>query len=225
MEISGNTINILKNFAAVNSNFVIKPGNSIMTISEAKNVLAEATIPEEFDKEIGIYDLQEFLNVLSLVEQPRVRFEDNYMNISGISGRETIKYYYADTDMLTTPTKPITMPDIDVSFTLDQSTLSNIKRAASVLGHGQLIIEPDNGSVKLSVVDLENTTANIYSISVDGEYKTNNSFKFVINIANLKMIADDYQVDISSKLISQFTNTSDSLKYWVALEKTSIYGE
>lgn len=224
MEISAQTVDVLKNFSAINGNIIIRPGNKIMTISEAKNILAEATIKEHFDSMVGIYDLTEFLNMLGLVETPIVSFEEHHLNIKGQSGREVVKYYYADTDMLTSPTKPITMPDEDVWFTLDQSTLNGIKRAASIFGHGQLIIEPDDGAIRLSVSDLENTTSNTYSVIVDGGYKTD-TFKFVINISNLKMISDDYQVKISSKLISEFSNSSDNLKYWVALEKSSTYGE
>lgn len=224
MEICANTVNVLKNFSAINGNIVIKPGNKLMTISEAKNILAEARVPEEFNSIVGIYDLTEFLNVLGLVDKPRVRFEENYMNIGGQSGRELVKYYYADTEMLTSPTKPIDMPEADVWFTLDESTLMGLKRAASVFGHGQLSIEPDNGSIKLSVVDPENSTANEYSIDVDGGYN-NDSFKFILNISNLKMVPDTYEVKISSKLISQFTNEGGDLKYWVALEKSSQYGE
>ena len=224
MEICANTVNVLKNFSAINGNIVIKPGNKLMTISEAKNILAEAKVPEEFNSVVGIYDLTEFLNVLGLVDKPRVRFEENYMNIGGQSGRELVKYYYADTEMLTTPTKPIDMPEADVWFTLDETTLMGLKRAASVFGHGQLSIEPDNGSIKLSVVDPENSTANEYSIDVDGGYN-NDSFKFILNISNLKMVPDTYEVKISSKLISQFTNEGGDLTYWVALEKSSQYGE
>lgn len=224
MEISASTVNVLKNFANINANIVIKPGNKLMTISEAKNILAEASVPEEFASTVGIYDLSEFLNILGLVDKPRVRFEDQYMQIGGVSGRELVKYYYADTEMLTTPTKPIEMPDADVWFTLDEGTLNGIKRAAAVLGHGQLTIEPNDGSIKLSVIDPENATANEYSIQVDGGYK-NDKFKFALNIANLRMVSDNYNVKISSKLISQFTNESGDLTYWVALEKSSTYGE
>ena len=224
MEISASTVNVLKNFANINANIVIKPGNKLMTISEAKNILAEASVPEEFASTVGIYDLSEFLNILGLVDKPRVRFEDQYMQIGGVSGRELVKYYYADTEMLTTPTKPIDMPDADVWFTLDEATLNGIKRAAAVFGHGQLTIEPNDGSVKLSVIDPENATANEYSIQVDGGYE-NDKFKFALNIANLRMVSDNYNVKISSKLISQFTNESGDLTYWVALEKSSTYGE
>jgi len=224
MEISAETVNVLRNFSGINGNLIIRPGNRLMTISEAKNILAEATVKEEFASEVGIYDLTEFLNMLGLVDHPRVRFEDYYMNIGGQSGRELIKYYYADTEMLTSPTKPITMPEADVWFTLDQSTLNGLKKAASIFGHGQMVIEPDDGAVRLSVSDPENKTSNTYSIVVDGGYNSD-TFNFVLNIVNLKMVSDDYQVKISSKLISEFTNSDETLKYWVALEKSSTYGE
>lgn len=224
MEISASTVKILQNFASINSNVVIQPGNKIMTIAEAKNVLSEATVTEEFDKQVGIYDLQNFLSVLDLVDNPSVKFKDNYMIVGGNAGRAMVKYFYADPEMLTTPQKPIDMPQADVSFTLEQATLNGLKKAASIFGHNQMVIEPDNGSVKLTVVDPENTTANTYSIMVEGEYNTED-FRFVLNINNLKMITDDYQVDISSKLISQFSSVNHDVKYWVALEKLSTYGD
>lgn len=225
MEISTDTTNVLKNFAGINSNIIIRPGNNIMTMSEAKNVLGMATVPETFDREVGIYDLGELLNAFALVDRPSVRFDENCMLIGGNSGRTMIKYYYSDTEMLTSPTKPIKMPSEEVSFSLDQNTLASLKRAAAVFGHTQLAIEPDNGSIKLSVVDPENSTANEFSIDVEGEYDDNTVFKFVLNISNLKMIPDDYRVAISSQLISQFTNSEGNLTYWVALEKSSTYGE
>ena len=66
MQISKNTFEVLKNFSEINENLLIKPGNELKTISVMKNVLAKATIEETFDKEFAIYDLNSFLNVLSL---------------------------------------------------------------------------------------------------------------------------------------------------------------
>lgn len=224
MKISADTVSVLKNFAAINSNIVINPGNKIMTISEAKNILAEASVEEDFSNTVGIYDLQEFLNVLQLVDAPSLKFEDNFMRIGGNGGRAMVTYYYSDPEILTTPSKPINMPEEDVWFTLDDGTANSLKKAAAVFGHGQLVIEPDNGSIKLSVVDPDNSTANEYSIIVDGGYKSD-KFKFIVNIANLKMIPGSYNVKISSKLISQFSNEDSSVVYWIALEKSSTYGE
>ena len=226
MELSNYTMQALKNFASINSNVVIHPGNTIMTMAEAKNVLGYTTVSESFPQTFGIYDLQEMLNVLGLVDNPRVRFEDNYVLIGDSTGRVEIKYFFSDTEMLTSPSKPIEMPEPDVSFTLDQGTLNNLKRAAAALGHNEVSITFVVNVIRLSILDTENSTSNTYSIDVDGECSLSEC-NFIINITNLKMIPGDYKVDISTKLISQFTNTSEELdlKYWVALEKSSTFKE
>lgn len=224
MELSNFTMQVLKNFASINSNVVIKPGNTIMTMAEAKNVLGSATVPETFPKQFGIYDLQEFLNVIGLVDSPRVRFEDDYVLVGDSTGRAQIKYYFSDPEMLTSPTKAITMPEPDVKFTLDQGTLNNLKRAAAALGHSEMSITSVDNVIRLSIIESDNSTSNTYSIDVDGE-TTLSDCNFVININNLKTIPGDYEVEISTKLISKFTNKSveQDLIYWVALEKSSTF--
>ena len=176
MELSENTIGILKNYAAINSNIVIKPGNNISTISEAKNILASVDLPEEFTQEIGVYDLNEFLGVLGLVDKPRLKFNDDHVVIGDSS-------------------------EADVKFHLDNDTLNKIKRAASALGHKELSITPGGDNcVTLTVTSSDNSTANTFSIDVTGESKTD-KYNFIFNISNLKMIAGNYDVDISSKLL------------------------
>lgn len=224
MELTEKTLTVLKNYATINPNVVINNGNVIKTISEAKNVLSTAEVDVEFPKQVGIYDLSEFLSVLSLVDSPRLTFEDNNFLISDGSGRTRIKYFYSDIDMLTVPNKDIVMPECEVSFSLDRETLTRVKRAASVLGHTEMSLSVVNDVLQLSVIDQNDKTSNVFSIDVDGEYKDPN-FNFVFNIANLKMVDDDYRVDISSKLISHFVNEISGIQYWVALEKTSTYGE
>jgi hypothetical protein len=161
---------------------------------------------------------------LSLVDSPRLTFEENNFLISDGSGRTRIKYFYSDIDMLTVPTKDIKMPDCEVSFLLDRDTLSRVKRASSVLGHTEMSLSVVEDVLRLSVIDHNDKTSNVYSIDVEGEYKDPN-FNFVFNISNLKMVEGDYRVDISSKLISHFVNETNGIQYWVALEKTSTYGE
>ena len=224
MELTEKTLTVLKNYATINPNVVINNGNVIKTISEAKNVLSTAEVDVEFPKQVGIYDLSEFLSVLSLVDSPRLTFEDNNFLISDGSGRTRIKYFYSDIDMLTVPSKDIIMPECEVSFSLDRETLTRVKRAASVLGHTEMSLSVVNDVLQLSVIDQNDKTSNVFSIDVDGEYK-NPNFNFVFNISNLKMVDDDYRVDISSKLISHFVNDISGIQYWVALEKTSTYGE
>ena len=61
MQLSSDTIAVLKNFSDINQNILVKPGNTIQTISTLKNILAQAEIKEKFDNEFAIYDLPEFL--------------------------------------------------------------------------------------------------------------------------------------------------------------------
>ena len=126
--------------------------------------------------------------------------------------------------MLTSPSKKIVMPQCEVQFTLDANTLSRIKRAAAALGHDEVSIVPGNGALTLSVVDSKNATSNTFSIDIAGDFPED-TFNFVISISNLKIIPGDYHVAISSKLISEFSNNELGVSYWIALEKSSTYGE
>jgi hypothetical protein len=150
-------------------------------------------------------------------------FKEEHVIVSDSSGRSKVKYFYSDPDMLTTTTKSVTMPTSDVSFELDIDTLNRIKRAANTLGHNEVFITGKDGVIVLTVKSNENTTANAYSIEVAGTFP-DHDFTFILSIANLKLMAGDYDVAISSKLISQFVNKETGMSYFIALEKTSTFG-
>lgn len=225
MELSENTLSVLKNFSTINQNIIIKQGNDVKTISEARNVVAKAIIDESFDSQFGIYDLNEFINVLGLVDTPRLKFSEDFVTIGDSTGRSKVKYYFSAQETLTSPQKDVIMPDVEVEFTLTNDTLNKLKRAASTLGHTELSISNKNGVLCLSIVDSQNTTSNTFSMDVDGKFEPTVPFNFVLNIPNLKIISGDYDVSISSKLISQFKHKEKKVLYWIALEKTSTYGE
>jgi len=221
MELSENTLQVLKNFSTINQNILIHQGNTIKTISEARNVLATAVVSDEFPEDIGIYDLNEFLGVLNLVDTPRLKFEDGHCVVSDSTGRSKIKYFFSPEEVLTTPQKDIKMPEPEVKFTLDNDTLNKLKRAALALGHSEVSISGQNGVLSLSVLESKNTTSNAFSIDIDGDFT--GVFNFILSISNLKILPGDYDVSISSKLISEFKHKELDLKYWIALEKTSTY--
>lgn len=224
MELNDGTLQVLKNFSGINQNILIKEGNTLRTISEARTVLARAAVKEQFPKNFGIYDLNEFIGVLSLVDTPRLKFDDDYVTIGDSTGRSKVKYFFSAEEMLTTPQKDITMPDAEVKFVLTNDTLNKLKRAAAALGHSEVSISNNNGVLSLSVVETQNSTSNTFSMDIDGEYNQEANFKFVLNIANLKILPGDYDVEISSKLITQFSHKEQDVQYWIALEKTSTYG-
>ena len=224
MELNDGTLQVLKNFSGINQNILIKQGNKLKTISEARTMLASAIVTEEFPKEFGIYDLNEFIGVLGLVDTPRLKFEEDYVTVGDSTGRSKVKYFFSAEETLTTPQKDITMPEADVKFVLTNETLNKVKRAAAALGHEEVSISNKNNVLSLSVVDTKNTTSNTFSIDIDGEFDKDSKFNFVLNIGNLKILPGDYDIEISSKLISQFTHKDQKVQYWIALEKTSTYG-
>ena len=222
VSISNDTLSVLRNFSSINPNVVLKPGQQVKTISEAKNILAVADIVEDFPTEMGIYDLNEFLSVVNLVNDPQLNFADNYVDVVG--GSSKVKYFFSDSSILTTPQKDITMPDCEVQVSFTDETLSQIRKAASALGHNEMSISATNDAVNIKVFDSKDSSANIYNIELanDAGYKED-QFDFVINIANLKLLDGDYEVKISSKLISEWKNTTKPVTYYIALEKNSNY--
>ena len=225
MILTDKTLLVLKNYASINPNLLIKEGSTLKTISEAMNVFSTAEVDVTFPHTFGIYDLNEFLSVISLVDSPQLTFDEEFVTITDGSGRSKIKYFYASLDTLTTPKKDPVMPDASqIKFTLDRETLTRIKRAASVLGHSEVSVSVENDVMKLSVIDNSDKTSNAFSIFVDGSF-TQDKFNLIFNISNLKMLDGDYDVGISDKkLISHFVNRDVGIQYWVSLEKTSNYG-
>lgn len=225
MKLSTETLIILKNFAGINSNLVIKPGSSLSTIAEAKNILATAEISETFDTEIGIYDLNEFLNVLGLFTNCELSFKDKRVDIEEDGGQCLCTYHYADPSILTTPSQSITMPETDVTVDLSEAVLSQARKAAATMGHTIMSIVGNEGVVSLVIKDPKNTSSNTFSIIVDKDNANKYKFDLQFLISNLKVLSGDYTVEISKKLISKWSLKSQPLEYFIAMEKTSNYGE
>ena len=221
MKLSEKTLTVLKNFAGINNSILVKEGNQLRTISVAKNILAEANIEEEFPRQFGVYDLNQFLNGLSLHSDPNLDFtEQSYLTIS--EGRRKVKYFFADPQVIIAPPeKEITLPTEDVCFQLESITLEKLLKAAAVYQLPDLCAVSENGTIKLVVHDKKNDTSNEFAIVV-GE--TDRNFSFNFKIENIKIIPGAYDVVISSKLLSRFVNSKLNLTYYIALEPDSTFG-
>lgn len=226
MKLSNETLTVLKNYAGINPNLVVDEGSTIRTMTEGKNLMSKAEVPETFDVPFAIYDLNEFLSAIGLVDDPQLDFQSDHVVISDGGGRMRTKYFYAERDVLTYPTKDLNMPTTEVSFSLDKNTLAKVNRAAAVLGYEVMTVRPNEsaGVVTLSVLDPKDETSNAFSIDVEGEYPEGVDFNFDFDIRVLKMIEEDYIVRLSSKLITQFVNKDASLSYWCAVLKSSNFG-
>jgi len=220
MKLSDKTISVLKNFSSINQSILFKEGNKLRTISVMKNILAEATITEEFAKDFGVYDLNQFLNGLSLHQKPELDFgNDGYVVIR--EGKMRSKYFFADPNVIVTPPdNEITLPSEDVCFEVSTEQLDKLLKAAAVYQLPDLSAVGDNGVVKLVVRDKKNDTSNDFAIVV-GE--TNSEFSFNFKVENIKVLPGTYDVVVSQKLLSRFTSKNHDLTYFIALEPDSTF--
>jgi ribosomal protein L28 len=217
MKLSKETTTLIKNFAGINSNLLLKSGNKLATISSQKNVMADATVTETFP-DFGIYDLNEFLGAMSLFDDPELDFQDKYVSIS--QGSMKIKFFAADASVLVAPQKAITFPEAEINFTMTSAMLNMINKTASVLRASDVSIVGDGSNVIAVVGDKKNATGNSFSESVGS---TDKKFKVNLKVENLKMLPGDYEVSISSKKISRFKSPSSDLVYYVAVEADSTF--
>lgn len=218
MKLSKETVALIKNFAGINSNLLLKEGSGISTISTHKNVMADTTVAEHFPVEFGIYDLNEFLGAMSLFSDPELEFREKYVLIK--EGSSSIKFYAGSKDVLVIPTKPIVFPASDIDFTLTAHTLAMIQKTASVLRASDLSVIGDGANISLQVGDKKTDTGNTYLSAVG---VTDKNFRINLKVDNLKMIHGDYAVSISSKRISRFKAVNQELVYYVAVESDSTF--
>jgi hypothetical protein len=225
MQLSKETIATLRNYAGINSSILLKPGNRLSTISDAKHIYSETIVVEEFPVEFGIYDLNEFLSVLSVFKdtQPTLDFNEKYVTISD-GFKNKFKYYSAGQSLVKGAPSSIKFPETDISFDLPDSVIDSIKKISNVLKTSDIsFIGTSDNELKLVVVDKKNPTANSFESVLDG--KTNSVFQANFKVDNLKLYPGSYRVDISSKKISKFTHADPeiSTSYYIAIEADSSF--
>lgn len=221
MKISNETLNVLKNFSTINSSIVVKAGSKIRTISPVKNILAEYTCNEEFEQDLALYDLNEFLGGLTLFKDPEFVF-GNTSHVTIKSGRSKVKYFFSDPSLIMTPPdKDIIMAGELVEFELSEEVLSSLLKAANVYQLKDMSLIGEDGEINLVVRNKDNDTSNNFSAKVGD---TDKEFVFNFKIENIKIIPDVYKVIVSSLNISKFTSSKYNLQYWIALEPDSTFG-
>jgi hypothetical protein len=219
MNLSVETVSLLKNFATINQSLLIKEGRKLRTMSVMKNVLSEADILETFDRDVAIYDLSQFLNCLSLIPGAELKLMDHSIRIT--DGKNSIDYRYSDPSVITAPPdKELVLPSEDVCVVLTEENIESVKKAAAVLQIPDVSFIGNGSTISLTVRDKKNSGSNTFSIEV-GE--TSNVFQFNMKVENLRLISGDYDVIISSKNLSKFSHHSRPVVYYIALEPDSSY--
>lgn len=224
MKISSQTLQVLKNYSSINPNLSVKAGNVLCTISTNKNIFAKTSVAETFPAPFAIYDLQQFLGVVSIFEDPDFTFNEKSVTIA--SGAKSIEYIYASEETIVAPSESviqkISVNDPEVVFNLPAQTLSEVLKATSILQLQSLSVVAKDGSVSVVVADPKNPSSNKFSVGVDGS--ATSDVNMIFNAENLKMIPGDYNVKISSKGISSFKNDKLDVEYFIAVDSKSKKG-
>ena len=219
MYLSQETVSLLKNFSTINQSILIKAGKKIRSMSVMKNILVEADIDEDFSRDVAIYDLNQFLNCLSLIPGAEINLDNNSIVIT--DGTNSIDYRYSDPSVITAPPdKELKLPSEDVQVVLSEENLETVKKAAAVLQIPDVSLVGDGEKIFLTVRDKKNSGSNSYRIEV-GE--TDSTFQFNLKVENLKLVPGDYDVTISSKNLAKFESHSRPLVYFIAIEPDSSY--
>ena len=219
---SKNTLAILKNFSSLNSNLLVKPGNIIKTITPSKTGMAIATVEEDFDVEFGIWDLNKFLGVVSLFNNPAFTFGEKSVKIKN-GGDSVVNYYYSEPRLLTYPTKDVNMPEVNISITMTEKNFNELQRAASVMQLPDLSFKSDDDDIVAMVSDLSDPTSNSYKVIV-GSGDDLPEFLFNFKMENIKILPGDYKINFAKNVVGEFVHQSIPVKYWFAMEaNTSNY--
>ncbi len=219
MFLSTDTVQVLKNLATINQSLLITPGKELKSMSVMKNILVSATISEQFNQTVAIYDLNQFLNCLSLIPGADLVFNDNSVTIT--DGKNSIDYRYTDPSVVAAPPdKELKLPSEDVCVTLAEEQLENVRKAAAVLQIPDVSLIGDGERIWLTVRDKKNTGSNSYKIEVG---VSEDVFQFNMKVENLKLISGDYDVIISAKNLAFFQNHSRPVSYYIAMEPDSTF--
>ena len=220
MKLSDNTVSVLKNYSTINQNLMIKSGSKLGTMSAMKNIFAKAEVNEEFAQDVAIYDLNEFLASLSLFENPDLDFGSDFVMMGNEGSSKSLKFWYSDPAVVSSEPKEFTMPACEITFKLASTELSDITKAAAVIGAPDMVLE--NGSLR--VTDKKNDTANHFAMEVDYENSVDEDHKFWFKVENLKLMPGTYDVSVSKNKVSHFKNTNVDIEYFIALEPESYFG-
>ena len=217
MQISNETIQLLKNFAAVNSNILIRKGKTLSTISTAKNIFAKATVAEDFPVEVAVYDLNSLLALLTLMENQDVEFGEKSLTISKNNGK--FEYFYSNASVIVAaPDKSIEI-DNHFQFQLSAEDVNMIMKAANITAAPTISVIAKDGTVVLTIGDKKNDTANTYKKTIGA---SDDAFECHMSVDNFKIVPDAYTVTVSKKKLFHFQHATKAIEYFIAMEPDSV---
>lgn len=226
MKLTETTILLLKNFARFNPHIVIEEGNIIRTCSDKKTVLVRAVVDDEFEHELVLGDITEFLKVYDLFDEPELTIDGDVILLTDVSGASQ-EYYMSDKEELIFELRDVKKPLGEVNIELPYALLDRALKAAAVNGVEDIAVVAENGQVFLKALDKENPKK-IFSVLLSsedmGEFTA--YFKHTKKGVKLDLLPLDYNLNINTECgCARFISESDGLEliYTIALQRDSKF--
>ena len=215
MKLSENTLAVLKNFSNINSGVVLKSGQTQKTISPEKSILVEATLEDNIPSDFGIYDLNQFLGNVTTLKNPELTFGSNSVKLD--DGELALNYFSCSPNLIITPPdKELVLKQVDCKFSLTNSILQKLIKIAQMNNLPNLTVVGKDGELRLKIHERSNDTSNEGSVKI-GDY-AGSDFAATFKTENLKLLPDDYNVELQNGAFAKFVNVPGNLKYFIALE-------
>jgi hypothetical protein len=217
MKLDSRTLQVLKNYSSINPSILFREGNTLTTVTPTKTIFAKANLEQEFPSRFAIYDLNKFLSVLSLFDEPDLQIGDKSVTVQ--SGRKRVNYVFADPNSIVAPkSDTVNFPEADVSFELTAEVLADVTKALGVLRQPEIAVVGDGDRISLQTTNSKDPTSDVYSVDVGESDKV---FTVYFKAENIRLLPDTYQVDIARAGISRFK--SKDLEYYIAVEQNSKF--
>ena len=215
MKLSENTLAVLKNFASINSGVVLKKGNTQKTISPEKSILVEATLEDNLNTDFGIYDLNQFLGNVTTLKNPELSFTKESVTLD--DGDFALNYLACSPSLIISPPdKELALKTVDCKFALTNATLQKLLKIATMNSLPNLTVVGKDGELRLKIHEKANDTSNHGSVKI-GDY-AGEDFVATFKTENLKLLPDDYNVELQKGAFAKFVNVAGNLKYFIAQE-------
>lgn len=218
MKLSSETIEILENFAKINTNLRIVKGNVLQTVGEPASIFARATLKETFPINYGIYDLKQFLNTIAMFKDPDLNFTEEVLTIVDSSDPSIhTEYYAADESILTKIPNVKQLPTPNAMFNLTGANIKRLERASSTLNCNNLRIHTADGKILAVVYDKSGAIKNTFTIVLETDYD-GASFDARIDIKKMTIIDGDYTCSYYNGKCVHFVNKDKEIEYLLSVE-------
>lgn len=216
MKLSKSTIAILKNFATINGGIQFVEGNEIRVAAIDKSVMGIATVEETFPVEFALYDLNQFLSVLTMFDEPELEFHDDYLIIK--QGRQRVKYFYTDSDNIVAAPYTLELEGDGGALFVSADQLEALTKASSLMKLTDFAMVKDGDGIQLIVEDGDQDSNNEFTIDVEFEVDIDD-FELQLKMKSLNFVKMDYEISfVDDNQFLIFENSDNNLKYYVAVQ-------